>query len=123
MPRPKRLLLLGLGYASLALAAIGAVLPVMPTTVFLLVAAWAFGRASPSLRAKLLANPRFGATLRNWEENRVIGRSAKRAAVTGMALGWLVVAVVFRDLLASAIAGACLLAVGAYIVTRPSGTV
>src|SRR3954451_23837231 len=117
---PNRLLMLGLGYSCLVLAAIGAVLPVMPTTIFLIIAAWAFGRASPTLRARLRAHPRFGATLRHWEDHRSIGPRAKRAALTGMALGWLVVTLAFRDLLASAIAGACMAAVAVYILTRPS---
>jgi uncharacterized membrane protein YbaN (DUF454 family) len=118
--RPQRLALLGLGYLCLALAAIGAVLPVMPTTVFLIIAAWAFGRASPTLRAKLLAHPRFGPTLSAWQAHGTISRRAKRAALSAMALSWVVVALAFRDLLASAIAGACLLAVGFYVATRPS---
>ena len=115
-----RLFFLGLGYACLALAAIGAVLPVMPTTVFLIAAAWAFGRASPALRDRLRNHPRFGAALRHWEDHGVVGPRAKRAAVIGMGLGWLMVALVFRDLLASAIAGACMLAVAAFLLTRPS---
>ncbi|TDH59202.1 DUF454 domain-containing protein [Dankookia rubra] len=117
---PNRILLLGLGYLCLVLAAIGAVLPVMPTTVFLIVAAWAFGRASPRLRARLRAHPRFGATLRHWEDHGSIGPRAKRAALGGMALGWLMVAAIFRDLLASVIAGGCMAAVAVYILTRPS---
>lgn len=115
-----RILLLGLGYACLALAAIGAVLPLMPTTIFLIIAAWAFGRANPQLRDRLRAHPRFGATLRHWEDHGSISPRAKRAALLGMALGWVMVALVFRDLLASAIAGACMLAVAAYILSRPS---
>jgi uncharacterized membrane protein YbaN (DUF454 family) len=117
---PNRLLLLGLGYACLALAFIGALLPVMPTTVVLIIAAWAFGRASPRLRAKLRADPRFGAMLSHWEDHGSISPRAKRAALTGMAVGWLMVTLVFRDLLASGIAGACMAGVAVYILTRPS---
>jgi uncharacterized membrane protein YbaN (DUF454 family) len=117
---PNRYLYLGIGYACLGLAVVGAVLPLMPTTVFLLIAAWAFGRANPQLREKLRNSPRFGPLLRDWEEHRAIRPRAKRAAVLGMAASWVVVAVVFQDLLASAIAGAILVCVAAYILTRPS---
>ncbi|WP_165943506.1 YbaN family protein [Roseicella aquatilis] len=117
---PNRVALLGLGYACLALAGIGVVLPLMPTTIFLIVAAWAFGRANPQLRERLRAHPRFGATLRHWEDHGSISPRAKRAALTGMAAGWLMVAAVFRNMLASAIAGLCLVGVAAYVVSRPS---
>ena len=92
----------------------------MPTTVFLLIAVWCFGRSSPALRAKLLANPRFGPTLRDWQDHGSISHRAKRAALLGMALGWLLVALTFRNLLASALAAGCLLPVGLFIMTRPS---
>jgi uncharacterized membrane protein YbaN (DUF454 family) len=117
---PNRVLLLGLGYGCLGLAAVGAVLPLMPTTVFLLIAAWAFGRASPQLRERMRASPRFGPLIRDWEEHGAIRPRAKRAALLGMAASWVVLTLVFRDLLASALAGACLLAVAAYVLTRPS---
>jgi uncharacterized membrane protein YbaN (DUF454 family) len=118
--RPQRLALLGLGYLCLALAAIGAVLPVMPTTIFLIIAAWAFGRASPRLRAKLLDHPRFGPSLRAWQAHGIIGHRAKRAALSAMALSWVLLALLVRDVTTSAIVGACLLAVALFIVTRPS---
>ena len=118
--RPQRLALLGLGYLCLALAAIGAVLPVMPTTIFLIIAAWAFGRASPRLRAKLLNHPRFGPSLRAWQAHGIIGRRAKRAALSAMALSWVLLALLARNVTTSAIVGACLVAVALFIVTRPS---
>ena len=45
-------------------AAIGAVLPGLPTVPFLLVAAWAGGKGWPALEVKLLNHPRYGPTLR-----------------------------------------------------------
>jgi hypothetical protein len=59
---------LGLGFVGLG--AIGAVLPLMPTTVFLLLAVWAFARGSPELGERLYADPRFGPLLRDWDERR-----------------------------------------------------
>jgi uncharacterized membrane protein YbaN (DUF454 family) len=118
--RAHRLILLGVGYLSLAAAGLGAVLPLVPTTVFLLLAAWAFGRASPRLRAKLLADPRFGRILRDWEEAGAIDTRAKRAALSAMGLSWLLMALLARNVLALAVAGACLAAVSVYILTRPS---
>jgi hypothetical protein len=117
---PQRLALLGLGYACLGLAALGAVLPLMPTTVFLILAAWAFGRASPTLRARLLAHPRIGPTLRNWQQHGTVSRRAKRAALLAMAASFVLTTLIFRDLMASAIAGLCMAAVAAWLLTRPS---
>ncbi|MEN0076506.1 MAG: YbaN family protein, partial [Paracraurococcus sp.] len=119
--RAGRLVLLGLGYLCLALAAIGVVVPGMPTTIFLIGAAAAFGRASPALRARLRAHPRFGATLRHWEDHGSIAPRAKRAALIGMGLGWLMLTLLLRRPLVSALVGACMVAVAVYILTRPSG--
>jgi uncharacterized protein len=118
-PRRSRPLWLGLGYCSLALAALGVALPLLPTTPFLLLAAWAFGRASPELRQRLRANPRFGPMLRDWEEHGAISARGKRASLTGMALCWLLLLLVFRDALVAGVAGACMAAVAVYILTRP----
>ncbi|MDB5373531.1 MAG: hypothetical protein JWP04_2173 [Belnapia sp.] len=120
LSRPHRWLLLGGGYLCLLLAAIGAVLPLMPTTVFLLIAVWCFGRASPALRNRLLNHPRFGPGLRDWDRHGAISLRAKRAALLAMGLSWLLILVVFRDPLIAAIAGGSLALVGLFLVTRPS---
>jgi len=79
---------LALGMLMVALGAVGAVLPVMPTTVFLIAAAACFGRASPALEARLLRHPRFGPAIVAWREQGAIPLAGKGFAVAGMALGF-----------------------------------
>jgi uncharacterized membrane protein YbaN (DUF454 family) len=92
----------------------------LPTTIFLILAAWCFGRASPALRQRLLAHPRFGQALRAWEEHGAVSARGKRAAVLAMALSWGLLTLLLRDPLASGLAGACMIGVAAYLLTRPS---
>ena len=56
---------------------IGAVLPGMPTTVFLILAAWAASKGWPQVDDWLLNHPKHGATLRAWRENGTVPRKAK----------------------------------------------
>lgn len=111
---------LALGWFFVALGAIGALLPVVPTVPFLLIAAWAFSKSSPRLMYRILSHPRYGPPVRAWQERGVIGPFAKTWAVVAMAGG-----VVFSwfigmpDWLVAAQATACL-GVAAFIVTRPT---
>ena len=79
-PRALRPLFHVLGLAFTALALAGALLPVLPTTPFLLVAAWCFTRSSPAFLRRLLAMPVFGPYLQQWRSQRSIPPAAKRRA-------------------------------------------
>ncbi|MFD2181785.1 YbaN family protein [Rhodoplanes azumiensis] len=115
-----RALYFGLGCLMLALGAIGAVLPLMPTTIFLIAAAWCFARSSPRLEAWLLAHPRFGPALRAWRDQRAISRGSKLLACTGMALGFVIFWTTASPgpLVAIPVAAA-LVVCAAYVATRP----
>jgi len=85
--RWKRGAYLALGMLMLVLALVGAVLPVMPSTIFVILAAACFGRASPRWEAYLLQHPRFGPPLVAWREQGAISARGKAFAVAGIALG------------------------------------
>jgi uncharacterized protein len=69
-----------LALVCLVLGIVGAFLPVLPTTPFLLVAAWAGGKGWPQLEAWLVAHPRWGPPIQRWRDHRAVPRSAKWAA-------------------------------------------
>ena len=110
--------LLGIGATGLAMA--GVVLPLLPTTPFLLVAAWAFARSSPRLDAWLRAHPRLGPALAAWEVRRAIPRSAKAAAGISLPAGWLALWAGGASVPVTTAAGAVMLAAGLWILSRPS---
>ncbi len=109
------------GIVFLALGLIGVVLPIMPTTIFLILAAGAFARSSPRLEAWLIDHAHLGPPIRRWRERGAISPRAKAMAAGGMAAGyalflwsstpgwWLALAVL-----------ALLLACAAYVLSRPN---
>ena len=123
-PQPRRglsrLLYRAFGSVALALGFAGLFLPVLPTTPFVLLAAWAFARGSPKLHEALRRHPRLGPPLRDWERYRAIPRAAKIAAVVGMTLSFLVVVVLSRHWAGPVIVGLIMLCSGAYVVSRPA---
>ena len=74
-----------LALVCVALGVVGIFLPVLPTTPFLLVAAWAAGRGWPQFEAWLLAHPLLGPPIRRWRDHRAVPRRAKWAASFTMA--------------------------------------
>ncbi|MGU3401707.1 YbaN family protein [Brucellaceae bacterium D45D] len=116
-----RALYLVLGIIMVMLGIIGAVLPVMPTTIFLILAAWFFARSSPRLEARLLADPRFGPMIIQWRERGAIPPRAKLFASIGMTAGYILFWWSARPgpLLASVVT-VFMLGSAAYVLSRPS---
>jgi hypothetical protein len=81
-----RWVLLVVGLVSVAMGVVGAFVPVLPTTPFLLIGAACFARASPRLHRRLAHSKTFGPTLEEWRRHRSIAWRTKLFALTLMGL-------------------------------------
>lgn len=94
VPRPRwqRVVWLVCGAVSLAAGVVGVVLPLLPTTPFVLLAAFCFGKGSARCEAWMLKHPRFGPMIRAWRARRAVPWRAKQWAWAMMgvssALAW-----------------------------------
>ncbi|AYJ86265.1 DUF454 domain-containing protein [Sphingomonas paeninsulae] len=114
---------LALGLLCVLLGIIGAILPLMPTTIFLILAAGCFARSSPRLEAWLLNHARFGPTLRAWRADGAISRRGKIAACSGITIGFVLFMVGAHPRLWLALTvAAFMLACAFYVVSRPTAT-
>lgn len=107
------------GFICLALGVVGAVVPLMPSTVFFIAAAGCFAYASPKLEACLLSFEFIGAPVRAWRERGAIALPAKLMASGGMAVGLGIYALTRPSALALAAAAAVLALCALFIWTRP----
>ncbi|HEC73902.1 MAG TPA: DUF454 domain-containing protein [Methylophaga aminisulfidivorans] len=73
----KHILLLIMGWLCISLAIIGAILPLMPTTIFLIIALACFAESSPRFHQMLLENKWFGPPLQQWQKTHSIKHSIK----------------------------------------------
>ena len=112
---------LAAGLLFVAVGFVGAFLPVLPTTPFLILAAACFARSSRRLESWLLDHPRFGSTLRDWRERGAIPRKAKMMSLAGTTIGFILFWFGSQPapLLATAVAALMLFGL-AYVFTRPS---
>ena len=80
----KKWLLVSVGCIAMILGVIGLVLPGLPTTPFVLLAAACFAKASPQLHSRLLQHRLLGPTLRDWETHRSLSLKVKCFATSLM---------------------------------------
>jgi len=83
----KRILYLLLGWFSLISGIIGIFLPLLPTTPFVLLAAWCFSKSSKRFHTWLLNHKFFGPIVHDWQSSDGIPRRARNRAILFMWIG------------------------------------
>lgn len=109
-----------LAYGCVALAVLGVVLPGLPTTPFVLAAAWSARRGCPSLDRWLRTHRRLGPLLHHWETRREVPPRAKLAMLVLLAMSWALLAAGSDGPLVPGAAAVGFVAIAVFVTTRRS---
>lgn len=115
-----RIILLALGWICVSLGFIGIFIPGLPTTIFLIIALWAFTKSSTKLRFWLLNHKRFGPILRNWQEHKVVPLRAKILMVILQIIVVIIVHYTFNNLIITLGLALILVMVASYVISLPN---
>jgi uncharacterized membrane protein YbaN (DUF454 family) len=119
LTRAARLTWLVVGLLALALGAIGIALPLLPTTPFILLAAFAFAQSSERLHQWLLDHNVFGPLIHDWQQHGAISRRTKVVSVVTMAALPVISAVMGAPAVVIWVQVVVLGGSAAFIITRP----
>ena len=98
---------------------IGALLPGMPTTVFLILAAWAASKGWPQMDEWLLNHPKYGPTLRDWRAHGTVPRKAKWIASIMMGMSAILMLFTNAPIAVKIFTNSVMLAVAIWLWLRP----
>ncbi len=116
-----RYVLLGCGVIFLIVGAIGMVVPMMPGTIFLILAAWCFARSSPRFESWLLTNRYLGPSVARWRETGAIPLPVKLLALSSFVGSFAAAWYAGAPTLVLIFLGALFTVLAIFMVTRPNG--
>ena len=119
-PRVVRLAYFAFGLMFVGLGILGYILPVMPGTVFLILAAACFARSSPELEHWLVTHPKLGPSIIAWRQTGAIPRPIKIIAIGSMAISMTIVCLSPAPVWVDWLVATILLACGAFVASRPA---
>jgi uncharacterized membrane protein YbaN (DUF454 family) len=118
----KRIILISLGWLCVGFGFVGIFVPGVPTTIFLIIALWAFTKSSEKLRHWLLHHKRFGPILNNWQKHKVVPRRAKILMVILMSSAVVLFHYSLQNLYLTIGLVIILVSVAIYVISLPSET-
>jgi uncharacterized membrane protein YbaN (DUF454 family) len=116
---PARIMWSTFGFVALACGIAGIVLPLVPTTPFLILAAYCFARSSPRWHAWLMSHPSLGPPIADWQRHGAISTPGKSAAVVAMAVTLLISVAMGLSATVLLIQAAVMVPAAAFVLTRP----
>ncbi len=114
-----RYIYLGIGFFFVGIGFIGVFVPGIPTTVNVLVAAWAFSKSSDRFENWLLQHKIFGLLIKDWRKYRGISRPAKIKAITFIMITFLSTSYFLFSLMGDIIFNGFAVALSLFLATRP----
>jgi uncharacterized membrane protein YbaN (DUF454 family) len=115
----KNFILKLIGGVSLTLGVLGAFLPLLPSTCFILLATWAFSK-SPRFHGWLYYRSPFSTSIQNWQQHRVVPKKVKMMAVLSLVTSFALTAMFVPNTVILASLGLGMVALLAYLLTRLS---
>ena len=117
---PVRAMWLTVGFLALALAVLGVALPLLPTTPFLLVAAFAFARSSDRLHTWLLTHQTFGPIIDDWRKHGAISERVKIVSALLMVVVFALSVALEVGTTVLIVQAIALISAGTFVLSRPS---
>jgi len=113
-------LLIALGWLCVGMAFIGVIIPGIPTTIFLIIALWAFAKSSKKFHAWLINHKKFGPILKNWQNHKIVPKKAKILMVILQIIAVMVLYFTTKSILLSIFVLTILVFVAWYVLGLPS---
>lgn len=113
-----RLILYTIGIVSVIIGTIGIFVPILPTTPFILLAAWCFLKSSKTTYKWISRQPLFGKALKDWNENEAISRKNKTLAISMISISLILIWQSVDDKNLLYIVTILLLLASVFIITR-----
>ena len=118
--KPHRYILIGLGWLCFGLGTLGMFVPLLPTTIFWILAVYFWSSGSEKLRRKILDHPRYGKVIDDFFQHGLVPRKAKIAASVSMLVSYLIVwFTTHPDVRIKIGLAVLLIAIAGWIISRP----